>query len=69
LWDRHPAQPKTPSYTPFDATVAYETPDWRRQLSAQNLEDKYYVVSCTADRGDCGIGQGRTIITRFTYKF
>jgi iron complex outermembrane receptor protein len=59
----------TPSYTLFDAMVAYETKDWRWQLTAQNLEDKYYVVSCTAYRGDCGIGQGRTIISSFTYKF
>lgn len=59
----------TPSYTLFDAMVAYETPDWRWQISGQNLEDKYHVVSCTADRGDCGIGQGRTIVTGFTYKF
>jgi iron complex outermembrane receptor protein len=60
---------KTPSYTLFDAMVAYETEDWRWQLTAQNLEDEYYVVACTAFRGDCGIGQARTIITGFTYKF
>lgn len=60
---------KTPSYTLFDAMIAYETDDWRWQLTAQNLEDKYFVTSCGAYRGDCGIGQGRTIITGFTYKF
>ena len=60
---------KTPSYTLFDAMLAYETEDWRWQLTAQNLEDKFHVVSCTAYRGDCGIGQARTIITGFTYKF
>lgn len=59
----------TPSYTLFDAMVSYETSDWRWQLSVQNLEDEYYAVACTADRGDCGIGQARTIITGFTYKF
>ena len=49
--------------------VAYETPDWRWQLTAQNLEDEFFVSSCSAYRGDCFIGQGRTIITGFTYKF
>ncbi|MBN8913402.1 MAG: TonB-dependent siderophore receptor [Rhizobiales bacterium] len=60
---------KTPSYTLFDAMIAYETEDWRWQLTAQNLEDKYFVTSCTVYRGDCGIGQARTILTGFTYKF
>lgn len=59
----------TPSYTLFDATIAYETDTWRWQLTAQNIADKYHVVQCTADRGDCGLGQGRTIITGLTYKF
>lgn len=60
---------KTPSYTLFDAMVAYETEDWRWQLTAQNLEDKFHVTTCGAYRGDCFIGQARTIITGFTYKF
>ncbi len=59
----------TPSYTLFDAMVSYETPDWRWQLTAQNLEDEYYVTTCSAYRGDCGVGQARTIISGFTYKF
>ncbi len=60
---------ETPSFTLFDAMVAYETPDWRWQLTAQNLEDEYVVTSCSAYRGDCFIGQARTIVTGFTYKF
>ena len=60
---------KTPSYTLFDAMLSYETEDWRWQLTAQNLEDKLHVTSCSAYRGDCFIGQARTIITGFTYKF
>jgi iron complex outermembrane receptor protein len=60
---------RTPSFTLFDAMVSYETDDWRWQLTAQNLEDKYYFTSCTAYRGDCGVGQARTVITGFTYKF
>lgn len=60
---------ETPSFTLFDAMVAYETKDWRWQLTGQNLEDEYVVTSCAAYRGDCFLGQGRTIITGFTYKF
>ncbi len=60
---------ETPSFTLFDAMVAYETPDWRWQLNATNLEDEYVVTSCAAYRGDCFLGQGRTITTGFTYKF
>jgi iron complex outermembrane receptor protein len=60
---------KTPSYTLFDGMVAYETEDWRWQLTVQNLADKYYVTSCSASRGDCAIGQARTILTGLTYKF
>jgi len=60
---------ETSSFTLFDAMVAYETPDWRWQLTAQNLEDEYTITSCSAYRGDCFIGQARTIITGFTYKF
>lgn len=60
---------KNPSYTLFDAMVSYETEYWRWSLTAQNLEDEYYVQSCTVLRGDCAIGQARTIITGLTYKF
>jgi iron complex outermembrane receptor protein len=60
---------KVPAYTLFDAMVAYETDDWRWQLTAQNLEDEYYITQCYVFRGDCGIGQGRTVISGFTYKF
>jgi iron complex outermembrane receptor protein len=59
----------TPGYTLFDAMVAYETPDWRWDLTVQNLADKYTVTTCTVMRGDCFLGQARTILTGFTYKF
>ena len=58
----------TPAFTLFDAMVAYETKDWRWQLTGTNLENEYHVITCTT-RGDCGIGQGRTVITSFIYKF
>lgn len=58
----------TPDFTLFDAIIAYERDNWRLQVVGQNLEDKFHVVTCTA-RGDCGIGQGRTIISRLSVKF
>lgn len=58
----------TPDFTLFDALIAYERDNWRWQLVGQNLEDKFHVVTCTT-RGDCGVGQGRTLITRLSYKF
>src|SRR5690606_17177449 len=60
---------KTPSYTLFDAMVAYETEDWRWQITGPILAQKYLMTSCSVYRGDCGVGQARTIITGFTYKF
>lgn len=60
---------RTPAYTLFDAMLAWENEDWRWQLNAQNLANTFYVVSCTAYRGDCAIGQARTVITSLTYKF
>ena len=59
----------TPAFTLFDAMVAYETPEYRWQLTAQNLEDEYFVTACGAMRGDCFVGQARTITTSFFYKF
>lgn len=58
----------SPDFTLFDAMIAYERDNWRWQLVGQNLEDKFHVVTCTT-RGDCGIGQGRTIITRLSYRY
>lgn len=58
----------TPAYTLFDAMVSYETPDWRWSLNASNLEDERYLTTCL-NRGDCFIGQSRTITTGLTYKF
>ena len=58
----------TPGFTLFDAMIAYERDGWRWQLVAQNLEDKYHVITCTT-RGDCGLGQGRTVITSLKYRF
>lgn len=59
---------EVPSVTLFDAMIAYETEDWRWQLTGRNLEDKEYVSTCMA-RGDCFLGTARTIQTGFTYKY
>lgn len=56
------------SVTLFDAAIAYETDDWRWQLTGRNLEDKEYVSTCLY-RGDCRLGTERTIQTGFTYKY
>lgn len=59
---------EVPSVTLFDAMIAYETEDWRWQLTGRNLEDKEYVSTCLY-RGDCWLGTARTITTGFTYKY
>lgn len=60
---------ETPAVTLFDAMLAYEMDRWRWQVTAQNLANTFYVASCTAYRGDCGVGQARTVIGSVTYKF
>lgn len=59
---------EVPNVTLFDAMVAYEEQHWRWQLSGTNLEDKYYISTCLS-RGDCWIGNARTIMTTLTYKY
>lgn len=59
---------RTPAVTLFDAMVAYDTEHWRWQITGSNLEDKEYESTCIA-RGDCFLGQARTIITGLTYKY
>ncbi len=59
---------EVPNVTLFDAMVAYDEEHWRWQLSGNNLEDKYYISTCLT-RGDCWIGNARTITTTFTYKY
>jgi iron complex outermembrane receptor protein len=57
-----------PDVTLFDAMIAYEEEHWRWQVTAQNLEDKEVITTCLS-RGDCWLGQARTIITGLTYKY
>ncbi|XSG82593.1 MAG: TonB-dependent siderophore receptor [Methyloligella sp. ZOD6] len=59
---------KTPSYTLFDGMLSYDTEHWRYQINATNLGDERYVTTCLA-RGDCFLGEGRTVLGNITYKF
>jgi iron complex outermembrane receptor protein len=57
-----------PAVTLFDAMVAYEEEHWRWQITGQNLEDEEVITTCLS-RGDCFLGEARTIITSLTYKY
>jgi len=59
---------RVPAVTLFDAMIAYEEEHWRWQITGQNLEDEEVVSTCLS-RGDCFLGQARTIITGLTYKY
>lgn len=58
----------TPSYSLFDALIAYEQDNWRAAVNVKNLEDEYYLTSCLV-RGDCFIGARRTVVGSLTYRF
>jgi iron complex outermembrane receptor protein len=59
---------RTPSYTIFDASVAYETPGWRIAVNGANLGDKVILAACLA-RGDCFYGARRTVTATLSYRF
>lgn len=59
---------KAPSYTLFDAMIAYDAKTWRWQLNGSNLEDEVYIGSC-GSRGDCFYGQRLNITTSLTYRY
>lgn len=65
---RDGAGPEVPSVTLVDALLAYETPQWRLALNANNLFDKTYVATCLG-RGDCWYGARRSVVASATYKF
>lgn len=58
-----------PSYTRWDAMVAYEQPSWGLRLNVKNLFDKMYYDS-VYDNGSFAVpGAGRTVILTADYKF
>jgi iron complex outermembrane receptor protein len=59
---------KTPGVTLFDATVHYDTLNWRAAISASNVFDKEYVARCSSAI-DCFYGTERMIIGSLTRKF
>ena len=59
---------KTPSTTLVDAMLGYRYQNWNLTLNATNLEDKTYYTTCLA-RGDCFIGNRRTLVGTLAYNF
>ncbi|EMD99489.1 TonB-dependent siderophore receptor [Pseudomonas stutzeri] len=59
---------KTPSTTLFDAMLGYAYQDWSFTLNATNLEDETYYTTCLS-RGDCFIGNRRTVVATASYSF
>lgn len=59
---------ETPSYTLVDAMIGYETGAWNFGLHASNLFDKQYYATCLA-RGDCFVGEDRTVVARVARRF
>lgn len=59
---------RTPSYTLADLMVGYETGNWNATLNVRNLADKEYAATCLA-RGDCFLGENRTIVARVVHRF
>lgn len=59
---------KTPSITLFDAMLGYQYQDWAFRLNATNLEDETYYTTCLA-RGDCFVGNRRTVVGSVSYSF
>ncbi len=59
---------RTPSYTLFDAMVAWERGPWRINLNGANLADKIHLTACLA-RGDCFFGSRRNVTGGVSYRF
>lgn len=59
---------KTPATTLFDAMLGYAYQDWSFTLNATNLEDETYYTTCLS-RGDCFIGNRRTVVATASYSF
>ncbi len=59
---------RTPDYLLADAMIGYETEHWDLTVNARNLTNKEYLSTCLA-RGDCFVGEERTVVARLAYKF
>ena len=61
-------QIKTPSYTLGDMMLGWEQEHWDIALNVRNVTDKDYYATCLA-RGDCFVGDRRTVVGRVSYRF
>lgn len=59
---------EVPSVTLVDAMLSYDVGTWRWALNVNNLTDKAYLTTCLA-RGDCFLGQRRTVVASAAYRF
>ncbi|HBO12974.1 MAG TPA: TonB-dependent siderophore receptor, partial [Halieaceae bacterium] len=59
---------RTPDYTLGDLMLGYTLGAWDLALNVRNVTDKEYMATCLA-RGDCFLGEARTVVGRFTYRF
>lgn len=59
---------ETPSYSLVDFMIGYELSDWDLSLNVRNAANKDYIATCLA-RGDCFLGQERTIAASARYTF
>lgn len=59
---------ETPSYTLVDAMIGYEIDAWSLGLHASNLFDERYFAACLA-RGDCFVGENRSVVARLARRF
>ena len=59
---------ETPSYSLVDLMIGYKLSDWDLSLNVRNAANKDYIATCLA-RGDCFLGQERTITASARYTF
>ena len=58
----------TPSYTLGDLMLGYTLRHWDLTLNVRNAADKTYLTTCLA-RGDCFVGERRSVVGRVVYRF
>lgn len=63
-----PIQVVTDGYTVFDALIGYEYNDLDFALNIRNLKDEEYYATCLS-RGDCFVGETRTIVASVKKRF
>jgi iron complex outermembrane receptor protein len=59
---------RTPAYTLGDLMVGYGRGPWDLALNVRNVTDKDHLATCLS-RGDCFVGEARTVVGRASYRF